>query len=326
MNNLQCFSKQTLQDILQKPETIYPLDKIKTYTKWPKPKPHPTPPLYGTQKTTYPYSQSTFCYRCQDTRKNLNHSTYNCPYTKCMKCKTEGHANSACIEINITLPECTAIIRKIQKNHNLQPFHPNDASNDQKTKIKQQQKYIPTEQDINNFLKTLRNKRIIQTPTKMNEQSPKGKIQTDPTDPITSLSTSKKKKKPNEPKILDVITLDSSPQKRPHTKANPKQQNANASKQSKNSNIPNLPKYIYKNMPGNNSKQHNRYKPGESLIPDLPKPIHTNNYGSHSQEHQIQENCNKPCNKHKPRSSLYNQGHLSDISSDDLISSDELPE
>merc|ERR1719350_1280100 len=99
----------------------------------------------------------------------------------------------------------------------------------------------------------------------MNEQTSKRKTQTDLIVSNSLLSTSKEKKKSNAPKILDVITLDSSPQKRSHTKIDIKQQNAIASNQSKNSNIPNLPKHKYKHMPFNNSKQHSRHKLGGSL-------------------------------------------------------------
>ena len=85
-------------------------DSLTTYYTWPNPKPHPTPKT--TQKTTLPYPCSSFCYTCQDTSKKLNHSTYNCPYTQCNKCKMMGHHTFSCLEIHITLPPLTKINRK----------------------------------------------------------------------------------------------------------------------------------------------------------------------------------------------------------------------
>ena len=310
-NNLQRFSKQILQDIQQNPGIIYPSDKTKTYNKWPQPKLYPTPPLYGIQKTTHPYSQSTFCYLCQDTREKLKHSTYNCPHEKCMKCKAKGHTILACLEINTTLPPFTIITKNTPTK-----------GRKQQTSLKSTKRhsYIPTEKDINDFLKTLRDKQIIQTPTKTKGKPPKEKTPTHLTTPKSSPPRNRKNHS-QSPKVIEVITLDSPSRKQTHAKNERTSQDTKRTKKIKNYPIPDLP--TYKNTSYDKPKHNNRTKPRKSLIPDLPKPNRTHNNTPHSQTYNNPPTHGKPHNRSRQKTSSYNQGHLSDISSDELISSDE---
>jgi hypothetical protein len=80
-----------------------------THHNWATPKPYPIPEKYYQPNHNYSYNLMTYCFYCQDTRQNLEHSSLNCPHSVCTQCRQQGHLAQICIEINKKAPPFTTI-------------------------------------------------------------------------------------------------------------------------------------------------------------------------------------------------------------------------